>query len=396
MDTGYLPHGEAASGELESGGSARKNYCEPDSKGTYTPFPVGLTRGRRAVGAAVIISCFILCGISLCLHITAAANAVEYLKDGWQNRLVSVILPNLEFSKSSSKDGGEDIIQSEKADSGENESASGTEYNFINEDLSSRAQGGISISNETDYAPDLEALLAASPALPVMAGSAGNTGDPAVLIYHTHGTEAYADTADNAFRSRDTEKNTVAVGKVIADVLEHEGIGVIHLTEMFDEESWSGAYDKSTLAVRSVLSENPTVKYIFDVHRDCIGNAESGYIRSVTTIDGKDAAQLMIVCGTDSGGSSHVTWRDNLSFALRLQSKLWTENSTLMRPIDLRCASFYQDTSPCALLMEFGTCANSLTEAKRSAVMFACVLAGYITDGKCSPDYGEMASLYCN
>ena len=396
MDTQYLPHREAASGELESGEGTRENFRKPDGTDTYTPFPVGHTRGRRAAGAAVIISCLLLCGVSLSLHITAAANAVEYLKDGWQNRLVSVILPNIEFSKSDSKDGGEDIIQNGETDGGEKEDSSGVEYNFIDEDLSSRAQGGISISNETDYTPDLEALHAASPALPVMAGSAGDTGEPTVLIYHTHGTEAYADTADNAFRSRDTEKNTVAVGKVIADVLEHEGIGVIHLTEMFDEESWSGAYDKSTLAVRSVLAENPTVKYIFDVHRDCIGNAESGYIRSVTTIDGEDAAQLMIVCGTDSGGSSHVTWRDNLSFALRLQSKLWTADSTLMRPIDLRCASFYQDTSPCALLMEFGTCANSLTEAKRSAVMFACVLAGYITDGKCSPDYGEMASLYCN
>ena len=97
---------------------------------------------------------------------------------------------------------------------------------------------------------------------------------------------------------------------------------------------------------------------------------------------------------SDSGGSAHKNWRENLSFALSLQSRLWNADNTLMRPIDLRCASFYQDTSPGALLIEFGTCANTLTEAKRSAVMFGCVLSGYITGEDLGGQYADIAEEY--
>ena len=263
----------------------------------------------------------------------------------------------------------------------------------MNEDLSARAAGGLAISNETEYETNIEALMSSVPAASSPTG-AEQSDAPLVLIYHTHGTEAYADCADNSFRSRDREKNTVAVGKTLAETLEKCGVGTIHIEEMFDEKSWSGAYDSSTLAVRDVLSRYPSVKYVFDVHRDCIGNDDAGYVRSVTDIGGDEAAQLMIVCGTDSGGSAHKNWRENLSFALSLQSRLWNADNTLMRPIDLRCASFYQDTSPGALLIEFGTCANTLTEAKRSAVMFGCVLSGYITGEDLGGQYADIAEEY--
>lgn len=394
MDIDYLTSKDEYAKRLTDGKKSDKACREQSSASERIPYPFGQVRSRRAASISAAISCLILCGISLCLHLTAAVDAVCALRDGWQNRLVCIIFPSIEFSRDSDSDITDHTVNNDTED-GDSEKSSVTEYNFIDEDLSSTAKGGISISNETEYTPDTEALMA-SPTLPVALGKFGDSREPLVLIYHTHGTEAYADTADSGFRSRDIENNTVAVGGVIADVLRENGIGVIHLTEMFDSENWSAAYDKSTLAVRSVMAENPTIKYVFDIHRDCIGNGDVGYIRSLTTIDGEDAAQLMIVCGTDSGGSSHTGWRDNLSFALTLQTRLWKADNTLMRPIDLRCASFYQDTSPCALLMEFGTCANTLTEAKRSAVMFACVLSNYISDGDCSPDYGEMADIYCN
>lgn len=101
----------------------------------------------------------------------------------------------------------------------------------------------------------------------------------------------------------------------------------------------------------------------------------------------------MLVCGTDEGGSGHTEWRDNLSFALTLQAALHTSYSGLMRPINLRTASFYQDLRKGSLLLEVGTSANTLAEAKRSAVLFAAALADHILDRDSGIDvtqwYGE-------
>lgn len=352
-------------------------------------------RGLRIAKAAASASCLILCAVGILVHTAAAAELFSYLKNGWQNRIVSLIFPDVVIEEKADDpdpvvlDGDEEASEDGNGDT----DSIPPSLKVMNEDLSARAAGGLAISNETEYETNIEALMSSVPAASSPTG-AEQSDAPLVLIYHTHGTEAYADCAGNSFRSRDTEKNTVAVGKTLAETLEKCGVGTIHIEEMFDEKSWSGAYDSSTLAVRDVLSRYPSVKYVFDVHRDCIGNDDAGYVRSVTDIGGDEAAQLMIVCGTDSGGSAHKNWRENLSFALSLQSRLWNADNTLMRPIDLRCASFYQDTSPGALLIEFGTCANTLTEAKRSAVMFGCVLSGYITGEDLGGQYADIAEEY--
>ena len=103
----------------------------------------------------------------------------------------------------------------------------------------------------------------------------------------------------------------------------------------------------------------------------------------------------MLVCGTDEGGSSHTEWRKNLTTALQIQAKLYSDYKSLMRPINLRRASFYQDTTPASLLLECGTCANTVTEAKRSAVIFAKGLADYIKGKDCGLDTEALIDSLC-
>ena len=84
--------------------------------------------------------------------------------------------------------------------------------------------------------------------------------EPQVLIYHTHATEGYADTYGTGCRTSDEEKNMVEIGKLITLVLRKAGIETVHLTEQFDRESWSDAYDKSNAAVRAALKEYPSIQ----------------------------------------------------------------------------------------------------------------------------------------
>jgi stage II sporulation protein P len=84
---------------------------------------------------------------------------------------------------------------------------------------------------------------------------------------------------------------------------------------------------------------------------------------------------MMFVVGTDHGGSGHTGWQDNLALAARLQKSLSGDCSTLMRDINLRSASFNAQYTSGSLLVEIGSCASTLDEAKNAAELFADHLA---------------------
>lgn len=226
--------------------------------------------------------------------------------------------------------------------------------------------------NETEYDTDTGSV-SASAVVPEF----GNEGT--ALIIHTHGTEGYAEevesvSADEDFRTDDPEKSVVAVGKAFAEILESRGIKTIHCTEMFDSESYIDAYTRSADAVSKYLDENPQISYVIDIHRDAVIREDGTVIKS----DSGDGAQLMIVCGTDEMGADFPDWRENLAFGVEYQTKLFEKNENLMRHINLRSASFNQQLCDRYLLLEVGTCGNTLSEAIKSAEIAADVFADVI------------------
>ena len=249
------------------------------------------------------------------------------------------------------------------------------EYPIAGDDLS--ADDILVLANQTGYSPDTASLAA----IPAFARDTDRAGDPLVLIVHTHGTEAYtpdgADTytAETSFRSSDTSENVVAVGDVIAGVLEDAGIGVIHCEEMFDEESYVESYSRCASAVVRYLSENPSVKYVLDVHRDAIFRGDT--LIAPRTADG--AAQVMTVCGTDEMGADFPDWEDNLGFALAVQCAADEAYPGMMRNVNLRGASFNEQLAERFLLVEVGSAGNTLAEAKEAGRRFGEVLAGVIS-----------------
>ena len=198
-----------------------------------------------------------------------------------------------------------------------------------------------------------------------------------MLILHTHGTESYlpdgADSydEDESFRSENTEENVVAVGRVFADTLRSAGISVIHDETMYDRDDFNAAYTSSRAAVYDWLEKYPSIRYVFDLHRDSVFTADGENQKPVAEIGGETAAQIMLVVGTDQGGADHAGWRQNLTVAVAYQQLLNADYPTLARPICLRTASFNQQCLPGMLLLEIGACGNTLTEAKRAARLAA-------------------------
>ena len=208
--------------------------------------------------------------------------------------------------------------------------------------------------------------------------------EPTVLIYHTHATEAYEpvtrDYYDDRYNSRSTEqdKNMVRVGDEIAKQLEAAGIGVIHDTTLHDYPSYNGAYERSAETIQKYLDEYPSIKITIDVHRDAIEESDGTRIAPVAEIDGKKAAQIMIISGCDDGTMNMPNWPDNLRFAAAFQSQMEADYPGLTRPIFFCYRLYNMNKTPGSLLLEFGAHGNSLEEAVYSGELCGKALAELI------------------
>jgi stage II sporulation protein P len=229
---------------------------------------------------------------------------------------------------------------------------------------------GVSLYNRSGLAFDPEGVF---PILPELAAEG-----PQILILHTHGSEAYTPTeADpyepsDPYRTTDCTKNIVKVGEEMAMVFRAHGFRVIHDTNLYDYPSYSGAYDRSKAAVEQWLKQYPSISIVLDVHRDALSAEDGTPYRLITTEVGRQAAQVMLVVGTNGGGSSHTQCKKNLSFALFLQQKMEKGFDALARPMVLRSASFNQQlVVPGYLLVEVGGHGNTLADAIEGARFWA-------------------------
>lgn len=246
-------------------------------------------------------------------------------------------------------------------------------------DLSVKKNFGLSASNQTDYDVDLNVFAEASLSFNSNSASEiiyGNDA-PRILIVHTHGTESYAENdglyyaSNDNCRTKDTSRNVVAVGAVMAEYFNRNGIPTIHCTEMFDAESYNKAYSYSEAAIREYTSIYPSIEFVFDVHRDSLVRSDMTKLRPVTVVDGKLTAQYMCVIGTDERAGTHTYWKDNLTFACHLQKALNIRSESLTRRMSLRSASYNQKYARGSLLFEIGSCGNTLEEAKNCALIVA-------------------------
>lgn len=212
--------------------------------------------------------------------------------------------------------------------------------------------------------------------------------EPSVLIYHTHTTETY-ELLDRGFytkqrssRSENSKENMVRVGEEICRVLEENGYKVIHDKNVYDKE-YNGAYDRSCEAISKVLKDNPSIQIVLDIHRDAIYQKDGSRIKPVTEIDGKKAAQIMLISGCEDGNVTNFpNWEKNLSFAVQLQNKLKNDNQKLVRPLMFCSRKYNMHLTPCSLVVEIGTDANTLAEAVYSAELFAKSLSVFLEEYK--------------
>lgn len=204
--------------------------------------------------------------------------------------------------------------------------------------------------------------------------------EPQVLIMHTHTTESFEpyerDFYDNSFsyRTTDPSKNTVMIGEEIKKGLTKAGINTIHDTTIHDYPSYNGSYERSEQTVKSYLEQYPSIKIVLDIHRDAL-ESNNNLIQPVANINGKKAAQIMIISGCDDGTMGMPNYLQNFRLASLFQQQLEQDWNGLTRPILFDYRKYNQHLTTGSLLIEVGSHGNTLEQVKYSGQLIGKSLA---------------------
>lgn len=213
----------------------------------------------------------------------------------------------------------------------------------------------------------------------------GKSDNPQVLIMHTHATESFledgATTFDSkrSFRTTDNELNMVSVGSQIAKELNAAGIKTIQDDTKHDYPSYTGSYERSAVTVKKYLKKYPSIKVVLDVHRDAIARSNKEIVSAVADINGKAAAQVMIISGCDNGTMNMPKYKENLKFAALLQRTMEESYPGLTRPVLFDYRKYNQDLTTGSILIEVGSHGNTHEQVMYSGELIGKSLVKALT-----------------
>lgn len=240
-------------------------------------------------------------------------------------------------------------------------------YNFgkMTGDFYINLKSGAQVRNNTDIAN--EVLEKAADELPTFHQNT-EKNSPRVLVYHTHSNESFLPEAswfdeDYPIRSSDCSKNMIAVGNALCETLAANGITVIHECRQHDYPMYTGAYYRSAETVSDLLEKYPDVDIVIDLHRDGIVQYDGSLGAPVCEVNGKTAAQFMIISCCENEDFDMPDYIENFKLACLLQNTAEEMYPNLARPVLFDYRNYNQNLSKGALLIEVGSHGNSLDEA---------------------------------
>lgn len=208
-----------------------------------------------------------------------------------------------------------------------------------------------------------------------------STGGPKILIYHTHSQETFADS------DGDPSTSIVGIGRYLTELLnEKYKIPTMHHEGVYDlidgKLDRSEAYEFAKPEVEQILSENPSIEVVIDLHRD--GVADTTHL--VTEVNGKPTAQIMFFNGLsrtrangDLVGMANPYLQDNLAFSLQMKIAAETKYPGFARRNYLRGYKYNMDLMPRMLLIEAGAQTNTVEEMRNAMEVLADLLNGVLT-----------------
>lgn len=196
---------------------------------------------------------------------------------------------------------------------------------------------------------------------------------PQILIYHTHSQEAFADSVPG-----DASTTIVGAGEKLKTILEEQyGYSVLHHTGEYDVIDRDGAYGRSLPALEQLLSENPNIQVVIDLHRDGVSDDR----RLVTEVNGRTTAQFMFFNGLSRSKSTgdieylkNPYLEENLAFAFQMKVASDEYYPGLARRNYLNAYRYNMHLRPKNLLIELGAQTNTVEEIMNAIDPLAHIL----------------------
>ena len=291
-----------------------------------------------------------------------------------QNILTNILESQISSFKIVENIDESNILTSKNADQSQNEEETENDKNITTEiitknpikDGSNIVLGNVKIKNETNYQLTEDLL-----------NNAISIENKNIILFHTHSCESYTSsekypyTPTGNYRTTDLNFTVTRVGTELETYLKKYNYNVVHNTDYHDYPAYNGSYTRSLKTVENILQTTPS-DIIIDVHRDAIGS-RNDYAPTVKIGD-EEAAQLMFVIGTDAGGLWHPNWRENLKFALKIQSKAEEMYPGLFKTMMLTESRYNQHTGKYASIIEVGATGNTLEQCLTSMKYLAEVM----------------------
>ncbi|MDO5389372.1 MAG: stage II sporulation protein P [Clostridia bacterium] len=201
---------------------------------------------------------------------------------------------------------------------------------------------------------------------------------PKVLIFHTHGSEMYAD-------SKNTNEGVIGVGEYLKSILEDKyGIECLHITDKFDivegKLQRDGAYERAEPVITQIIKENPSIQLVIDLHRDGVNEN----LRLATEINGKSYAKIMFFNGicrkwengnlVPTEGLENPYLKTNLALSFQMQYAVTQFNSNITRKIYINAYRYSLHMKDKSMLIELGAQTNTYEEALNSIEVVADAL----------------------
>lgn len=194
-----------------------------------------------------------------------------------------------------------------------------------------------------------------------------DNGEPRVLIYHTHATESYLPSSEGNYHTTKEENTVRDAGDVLEEVLEENGISVVHDKTLHDNPSYNESYSRSCETVKALLEKYPTIECIIDLHRDATAEEVAGPTQQVK---GKTAAVYSYVLSNTT-----ETYEENKAFLAKLNSVAESGYDGYTAKILERPYWYNQELSGKAVLIEMGNNRNNIKEVRQCAEFFGEILA---------------------
>ena len=103
-------------------------------------------------------------------------------------------------------------------------------------------------------------------------------------------------------------------------------------------------------------------------------DAIASFDTAIAEVEGRTAAQIMLICGADKGGNL-PNFEKNLGFAAAWQDAMESRYPGLTRPVLLDYRYYNQDLTTGSLLIEVGSHGNTLEQAVYSGQLAGQALA---------------------